>query len=128
MFPVFTDTDSLCYQIQTDDVYEDMAKNLQHYDTSAYLKTHPLYSPINAKIIGKFKDETNSVPPEEFVGLRAKISNPFPPRKVMFSSTKLDNVIDATHYTTFATLKRPRIRRYFAARGAENLREKNFPR
>ena len=56
---LFTDTDSLCYQTETDDLYEDMAKNLQHYDTSAYPKTHPLYSPINAKVIGKFKDETN---------------------------------------------------------------------
>jgi len=50
-----------------------MARNLQHYDTSAYPKTHPLYSPVNAKVIGKFKDGTNSIPPEEFVGLRAKM-------------------------------------------------------
>ena len=70
---LFTDTDSLCYKIQTDDLYDDMARNLQHYDTSAYPKTHPLYSPVNAKVIGKFKDETNSIPPEEFVGLRAKM-------------------------------------------------------
>ena len=28
---------------------------------------------MNAKLIDKFKDETNSIPPEEFVGLRAKI-------------------------------------------------------
>ena len=76
---LFTDTDSLCYQIQTDDLYEDMAKNLHHYDTSAYPKTHPLYSPINAKVIGKFKDETNSVPPEEFVGLRAKMYSLYVP-------------------------------------------------
>jgi len=26
---LFTDTDSLCYQIQTDDLYQDMANNLQ---------------------------------------------------------------------------------------------------
>jgi len=67
---LFTDTDSLCYQIQTEDLYEDMASNLQHYDTSAYPKTHPLYNSANAKVIGKFKDETNSIPPQEFVGLR----------------------------------------------------------
>jgi len=76
---LFTDTDSLCYQIQTNDVYEDMAKHLQHYDTSVYPKTHPLYSPINAKVIGKFKDETNSVPPKEFVGLRAKMYSLYVP-------------------------------------------------
>jgi len=50
-----------------------MARNIQHYDTSAYPKTHPLYSPINCKVIGKFKDVTDSIPPEEFVGLRAKM-------------------------------------------------------
>ena len=70
---LFTDTDSLCYKIETDDLYQDMMENIQYYDTSSYPKTHPLYSPTNAKVIGKFKDETNSVPPEEFVGLRAKM-------------------------------------------------------
>ena len=50
-----------------------MANNLQHYDTSAYSKTHPLYNPTNAKVIGKFKDETNSIPPQEFVGFRSKM-------------------------------------------------------
>jgi len=70
---LFTDTDSLCYKIQTEDLYEDMASNLQHYDTSAYPKTHPLYSPANAKVIRKFKDETNSIPPEKYVDLRAKM-------------------------------------------------------
>jgi len=70
---LFTDTDSLCYKIQTDDLYQDMMENIQYYDTSAYPKSHPLYSSTNAKVIGKFKDETHSVPPEEFVGLRAKM-------------------------------------------------------
>jgi len=47
-----------------------MASNLQNYDNSAYPKTHPLHSPANAKVIGKFKDETNYNPPQELVGLR----------------------------------------------------------
>jgi len=38
-----------------------------------------MYSPINAKVIGKFKDETNSVPPQEFVGLRAKMYSLYTP-------------------------------------------------
>jgi len=50
-----------------------MTSNLQHYDTSAYPKTHPIYNPANAKVIGKFKGETNSIPPEEFVGLISKM-------------------------------------------------------
>jgi len=62
---LFTDTDSLCYKIETDDLYQDMAENIQYCDTSSYPKTHFLYSPTNAKVIGKFKDETKSVPPKD---------------------------------------------------------------
>jgi len=40
---LFTDTDSLCYQIQTEDLYQDMAINLHHYDTSAYSKTNSIF-------------------------------------------------------------------------------------
>ena len=50
-----------------------MASKLHHYDTSAYPKTHRLYSQANANVIGKFKGETNSIPVEEFVGLRSKM-------------------------------------------------------
>ncbi len=70
---LFTDTDSLCYHIQTDDLYADMAQDLDCYDTSNYPKDHPLYSPINSKVLGKFKDETASIPPTRFVGLKAKM-------------------------------------------------------
>jgi hypothetical protein len=70
---LFTDTDSLCYAIRTDDVYDDMSKNMSVYDTSAYDVDHPLYSTTNKKVVGKFKDETNGIPPVEFVGLRAKM-------------------------------------------------------
>jgi len=32
-----------------------------------------MYSPVNAKVIGKFKDKSNFIAPEKFVGLRAKM-------------------------------------------------------
>src|SRR6218665_987626 len=70
---LFTDTDSLCYNIRTDIIYSDMKDNLAEYDTSDYLTDHSLHNTTNAKVIGKFKDETNSVPPVEFVGLRSKM-------------------------------------------------------
>src|SRR5271163_3631089 len=41
---LFTDTDSLCYEIQTEDVYADMGQNLDWFDTSDYPKDHPCYS------------------------------------------------------------------------------------
>jgi hypothetical protein len=70
---MFTDTDSLCYEIETEDIYEDMGKMGDQFDFSDYPKDHPLYSSKNKKVIGKFKDETNGVAIQEFVGLRAKM-------------------------------------------------------
>lgn len=53
----YTDTDSLLMEIETEDVYKDMAENLFLYDTSNYPKDHPLYSGKNKKVLGKMKDE-----------------------------------------------------------------------
>ena len=70
---LFTDTDSLCYHIQTKDVYADMLKRPSLFDTSDYPSDHPLHSKTNAKVVGKMKDECASIPPIEFVGLRSKM-------------------------------------------------------
>ena len=70
---LFTDTDSLCYKINTDDLYNDMKKDKDLYDFSEYPKDHPLYDESNKKVIGKMKDETNSKPIQEFIGLRSKM-------------------------------------------------------
>ena len=70
---MFTDTDSLCYEISTDDLYADMKVDSHRFDFSGYPKTHPLFDSTNKKVLGKMKDETESVPPEEFVGLRSKM-------------------------------------------------------
>ena len=70
---LFTDTDSLCYEITTPDIYKDMQADKDLFDTSDYPKDHPLYSPVNSKVIGKMKDECNGKPPLEFVGLRSKM-------------------------------------------------------
>ena len=68
---LFTDTDSLAYAVKTDDIYSDMAVD-NKYDFSEYPLNHPLYSTSSKKAIGSFKDELNSIPMEEFVGLRPK--------------------------------------------------------
>src|SRR6266516_5759591 len=67
---LFMDTDSLCYEVTTPDIYADMLKNASFYDTSNYDKTHPNFSTLNAKIVGKMKDECGGIMPVEFVGLR----------------------------------------------------------
>jgi len=70
---LFTDTDSLCCEIQTQDLYRDMGENLNLFDTSNFEADHPQYSASNRRVLGKFKSETGSIAPKEFVGLRAKM-------------------------------------------------------
>ena len=70
---LFSDTDSLCLEIKTEDIYADMASDAQLFDFSEYTTDHFLYNIENKKVIGKFKDETHGIPIEEFVGLRPKM-------------------------------------------------------
>ncbi|PFX13135.1 hypothetical protein AWC38_SpisGene22809 [Stylophora pistillata] len=73
---LMTDTDSLCYEIQTEDFYQDVKDDVNRlFDTSNFPKDHPsaLRSGVNKKVIGMFKDEAGGKIIEEFVGLRAKL-------------------------------------------------------
>ena len=70
---LFTDTDSLCYEIATADIYADMLADAGQFDTSDYPTDYPNFSLANKKVLGKFKDETAGRPILEFVGLRAKM-------------------------------------------------------
>jgi hypothetical protein len=74
---LFSDTDSLCYHIFTEDLYRDMREYSDLLDTSGYPRDHPLYSAVNKKVMGKMKDECFSKPPLEFVGLRSKMYSLF---------------------------------------------------
>ena len=70
---LFTDTDSLTYQIEAEDVYKDFWADKDMFDNSDYPESSPYYNNANKKIIGKFKDEACGVPITEFVGLRSKM-------------------------------------------------------
>ena len=70
---LFTDTDSLTYEIQTDNSYKDFMKDKDKFDNSDYDKESPFYNTANKKVIGKFKDEACGIPVIEFVGLRSKM-------------------------------------------------------
>ena len=60
---MFTDTDSLTFTVQPDDIYRDMADDAaSRYDFSEYPLNHPIYDTFNRKALGFFKDELNSVP------------------------------------------------------------------
>ena len=73
---LFTDTDSLLYEIETEDFYKDISGDVKdRFDTSNYPENHPSGIPtgINNKVVGMFKDEEAGDNIGEFVGLRAKL-------------------------------------------------------
>ena len=59
--------------IQTEDWFGDMQANLDYFDTSNFEPDYELYSTKNHRVLGKFKSETGSLQPVEFVGLKAKM-------------------------------------------------------
>ena len=70
---LFTDTDSLTYEIQTDDVYADFWSDKDKFDNSDYPENSSYFNKTNKKVIGKFKDEAAGIPITEFIGLRSKM-------------------------------------------------------
>ena len=71
-----TDTDSLMYEINTDDFYKDISKDIsKKFDTSDYPPSHPsgILTGVNKKVIGMFKDEVAGRQITHFVGLRPKL-------------------------------------------------------
>ena len=53
---LFTDIDSLVYEIKTEDGYEDFYKDKNLFDFSDYPQHSKFFYPANKKVIGKMKD------------------------------------------------------------------------
>ena len=70
---LFTDTDSLTYEIKSKNVYEDFFKWKDLFDFSNYSKDSKFFDDANKKVIGKMKDEFGGVIATEFVGLKSKM-------------------------------------------------------
>ena len=58
---LFTDTDSLTYEIKSENVYENFFKWKDLFDFSNYSKDSKFYDDTNKKVIGKMKDEYGGV-------------------------------------------------------------------
>ena len=54
---LFTDMDSLPYEIETEDVYQDFWYDKDKFNNSDYPENSPYYDTSNKKVIGNFKDE-----------------------------------------------------------------------
>jgi hypothetical protein len=92
---LFTDTDSLVYQIYTDDLYADLALHRDHFDFSNYPPEHALFGGENKMVLGKMKDESNGSIITEFVGLRPK----------MYSYTTMEATPTTTTTTATTSVK-----------------------
>ena len=69
----FMDTDSFIVHIKTDDIYKNIADEVEtRFDTSNFEIDRPLPKGKNKKVIGLIKDESGGQIMKEFVGLRAK--------------------------------------------------------
>ena len=70
---LFTDTDSLVYEIKDSNVYDQCFKGKHLFDFSGYPKNSVYYDNSNKKMLGKMKDELNGNKTVEFVGLKSKM-------------------------------------------------------
>ena len=71
---LYMDTDSLVYDIKTEDFYKDIAEDVEtRFDTSGYEPKRPLPIGKNKKVIGLMKDELGGKIMKEFIGLRPKM-------------------------------------------------------
>ena len=83
----YMNKDSFVYEIETEDFYRDIAKDVEKkFDTSGYSKDSNRSLPIgkNKTVIGMMKDELGGKIMTEFVALRAK----------MYAYTKIDKKVE----------------------------------
>ena len=69
----FTETDSLVYEIKTEDVYKVFNNDKKMFDFSNYSTKSKYYDDSNKLMTGKMKDETADVAIKEYVVLKQKM-------------------------------------------------------
>ena len=70
---LFTDTDSLTYEVKSENVYEDFSKWKDLFGFSNYSKGSKFFGDANKKGIDKVKDEYGGVIIDKFVELKSKM-------------------------------------------------------
>ena len=69
----FRNTDSLTYEIKSEDVYDDFHKDKDLFDLRNYPKDAKLFDSANEGVVGKMKDVHKVKPFDKFVGLKSKM-------------------------------------------------------
>ena len=70
---LFSDKDSLNYEIKSENAYEEFFKWKDLFDFSNHSKDSTFFDETNKKVIGKMKAEFGGVIVSEFVGLKSKM-------------------------------------------------------
>ena len=70
---LFTDTDSLTYEIKSENVCEQFFKHNYLFEFSNYPEDSNFFDQANKKVIGKMKGESEGKIIYEFVGLKSKM-------------------------------------------------------
>ena len=70
---LFTDTDSLVYEIKNNNDFDQCFKSKHLFDFSGYPKDSFYYDSLNRKVLGKMKDELNGVTIVELAGLKSNM-------------------------------------------------------
>ena len=70
---LFTDTDSIVYEIKTEDVYEDFYQEKNLFDFSDYPLNSKFFNAVYKIVIGKMKNEFKGRKISGFIGLKSKM-------------------------------------------------------
>ena len=70
---LFTDTNSLTYEIKSDDVYEEFFERKHLLDFTNISNDSKFYDSQNEMVVGKTKDEDKGILINRFVGLKSKM-------------------------------------------------------
>ena len=70
---LFTDTESLCYELHENNPYKKMCKYKELFDLSNFPVSSKYYCSDNKKVVGKMKDEYGGKNIVKFVGLKSKM-------------------------------------------------------
>ena len=70
---MFADADSLVYETETEDVYQDFYKDKDLFDFSDYPQDSKFFDSVKKQVIGKMKDKSKGKIISAFVALNSKM-------------------------------------------------------
>ena len=70
---LFTDRNSLTYEIESENIYEEFFKWKDLFDFGNYSKDSRFFIEANKKVIGKMKNEFGGIVVSEYIALKSKM-------------------------------------------------------